>query len=139
MTTSHFPKGKIRNCWDDSSENWAKPRKICEGKSGACKPAAAPFDAHRFGVTSSELVVYSADANARNHRISEDLLWLERRRARRAGQIQSSLHRKRHYPEPGFPLGNGNQKRTTAFALCRNQRPYARRHQRRGGRTVLDR
>src|SRR5439155_21043897 len=73
---------------------------------------------------------YSADANARNYRISEDLLWLERRCARCAGQIQSSIHRKGHHPESGVPLGNGNKKRTTTFALCRNQRAHARRRQR---------
>src|SRR5437588_5557829 len=91
------------------------------------------------GITTSEVVIYSTDANARNYSISEDLLWLERRCARRAGQIQSSIHRKGHYPESGLPLGNGNEERTTAFALYRNQRAYARRHQRRGSRTVLDR
>src|SRR5260370_37758809 len=90
-------------------------------------------------ITTSEVVIYSEDANARNHRISENLLWLERRCARRAGQIQSSIHRKGHYPEFGVPLGNGDQERTTAFSLCGNQRANARRHQRRGSRAVLDR
>src|SRR5438477_5824777 len=91
------------------------------------------------GITTSEVVIYSTDANARNHRISENLLWLERRCARRAGQIQSSIHRKGHYPESGVPLGNGDQEWTTAFALCRDRWADAHRHQRRRSRTVLDR
>src|SRR6266571_3909681 len=124
MTTLHLPKGK---------------RKNCERKSRICKPGSGHIGAPSFGVTTSEVVIYSGDANARNHRISEDLLWLERRSARRAGQIQSSIHRKGHYPESRVPLGNGDQEWTTAFALCRNQWAYARRHQRRGSRTILDR
>ena len=27
------------------------------------------------------------------------------------------LHREGHYPKPGVPLGDGNQKRAAAFAL----------------------
>src|ERR1043166_4839276 len=89
-------------------------------------------------ITTSEVVIYSGDANARNYRISEDLLWLERRCARRAGQIQSSVHRKGHYPESGVPLGNGDEERSAAFALCRNQWADAHRRQRRGSRAVLN-
>src|SRR6266487_1210901 len=86
----------------------------------------------RRQITIPKLVISSTDANGRNYSISEDLLWLERRCARRAGQIQSSIHRKGHYPESCVPLGNGNQEWTTALALCRNQRAHACRHQRRG-------
>src|SRR6266516_7906037 len=74
-------------------------------------------------------VIYSADANARNNSISEDLLWLERRCARRAGQIQPSIYRKGHYPEPGVPLGDGNQEWPATFALYRNKRANAGRRQ----------
>jgi len=71
----------------------------------------------RSEITTAEIVIYSADANARNYRISEDLLWLERRRARRAGQIQSSVHRKGHYRESSVSLGNGDQERSAAFEI----------------------
>src|SRR5438552_10089196 len=91
------------------------------------------------GITTSEVVIYTADANARNYSISEDLLWLERRCARRAGQIQPSIHRKGHYPEPGVPLGDGNQEWPATFALYRNKRANAGRCQWRGSRTILDR
>src|SRR2546421_723740 len=82
-------------------------------------------------ITTRKLVIYSADANARNHRIFEDLLWLERRYPCRSGQIQSALHRKGHHSEPGVSLGNGNQKWTAALAVPGNQWPHAGRRQRR--------
>src|SRR5207247_10045978 len=93
--------------------------------SEKCRKSAAQFLRRevmaRRQITIPKLVICSTDANGRNYSISEDLLWLERRCARRAGQIQSSLHGKGHYPESGVPLGNGNQERPAAFALCRNQ------------------
>src|SRR5205823_7487717 len=58
--------------------------------------------------TPSEIVIYSRDANARNYRILEDLLWLERRCPRRPGQVQPALRGEGHHPKPGVPLGNGD-------------------------------
>src|SRR5437016_13856889 len=115
----------------------------CETTENLFKAPAVPENYRRSSRVSifswDSFVIYSADANARNYSISENLLWLERRCARRAGQIQSSIHRKGHYPESRVPLGNGDQEWTTALALCPNQRAHACRHQRRGRRTVIDR
>jgi hypothetical protein len=46
---------------------------------------------------------------AQDHCLPQDKLRLEQWRPRRARQIQSSLHRKRHHPEPRVPLGNGSK------------------------------
>src|SRR5438045_1157399 len=63
-------------------------------------------------------VVYSANANARNYRLSKNILWLERRRPRCARKVQASLLGEGHHPESGVSLGDGNQERATAIALC---------------------
>src|SRR5882724_21382 len=87
-------------------------------------------------ITTRQLVIYSADANARSYRISKDLLWLERRCPRGYCQIQFALHRKGHHSKPGLSLGNGNQKWAATFAVCRDQWPHACRRQRRRSRTL---
>src|SRR5919197_4028259 len=92
----------------------------------------------RHKITTAEFVIYSADANARNYRISEDLLWLERRCPRCAGQIQPALHGERHHSKPGVSLGNGNQKWTAPLAMRGNQWTDAGRCQRRRSRTLFD-
>src|SRR6266481_6804553 len=90
----------------------------------------------RLELQFEQLVIYSADAKARSYRISENLLWLERRCSRCSGQIQPALHGEGYYPKSGVPLGNGDQEWAAAFAVCRNQRPHACRRQRRGSRTL---
>src|SRR6266481_4539918 len=87
-------------------------------------------------ITTRQLVIYSADANARSYRISKDLLWLERRCPRGSCQIQFALHRERHHSKPGLSLGNGNQKWAAAFAVCRDQWSHPCRRQRRRSRTL---
>src|SRR6476661_9299666 len=93
----------------------------------------------RARLQSSKVVIYSPDAKARSYSVFENLLWLERRCPRCSCQKQRGLHREGHYSKPGIPLGNGNQKWAAAFAMCRDQRPHARRHQRRRRRTLSGR
>src|ERR1700741_2515968 len=90
----------------------------------------------RSKITPPKIVIYSADAKARDYRISEDLLWLERWCPRCSSQIQFAVHRERHHSKPGVPLGNGDKKRAAAFTLCRDQRSNAGRRQRRRSRTL---
>src|SRR6266403_1116883 len=64
------------------------------------------------------IVVCSVNANARNYRLPEDVLRLERRCPCCAHKIQSSLYRKGYHPESGVSLGDGNQEWAATFALC---------------------
>src|SRR3954447_11379033 len=59
-------------------------------------------------------------ADARNYRLFKNTLRLECRSPCRAVEIRPQVHRKRHYPEPGVPMGDGNQERTTPLTVCRN-------------------